>query len=1355
MPAAQEAPTHAEKTDRLSVISELQDIQRILLKENPRLDKLDGLITKAENMFKTLQTSTLGRIAGLQDEAKHASAQQEWKTWRDPRVVELESIRDKYDEKAGYVPPAPAPAPPDPSEVVKRKINNLIRDIERRITALKLEIQAESDTEVISTAVLAAYKERAHAIRLLIRPELAALYDELFVLLTPDTVVAAEQAMDTNTEEQNKNLDAAMMLLYRKKFTDSSFIGRPLHSSSPDHSLAGSGGESGSSSSRSNYPRYSYPKATPPTFNGDPLKFPQWMQEMKANIVKDQDDAYAIRMMAELSPLKDLPDLYQSQDEAWAHMKDRFANPALVSKQVISKFQGYTARTLEGPTQQAQVVFLHKLLQKTFLTLKIVKQEKQLTHQVAMITKAQDLIPARYAEDFTDLLVREEKKLVAPAFVLEPEDHYKLLSEFLRDLANKLETKHPELLVKRRTDPPPPPRERDRGRNNKGGGGGGGDPPGSIISHVDGAGKKTGQCGSGRHGQTVDDAPAQYQEAIRKAFQDIGPCPCCDAEGHVFENKKGGWAASSSLADCSMFINELKVNQRGDLLMKKGWCFKCLSWKHSGKDCKKEKEKWFCHIKNDKGNICGKMHSNWLHGCTARLSFLQISEVPGDQLVIPADAEEKKLREMLSRDVMLPIVEFQISKTVSTLILLDGGSTNSLITNSLARKLGLRPHQITQMVTLATKEPELMTLNYYGVVFELQDGPRLCVLLGVDRITSSPGQFSVAAAYREFPHLPKGVLDRKAGQVEILLAQDCPSLLPGDGTGRDQKGSLRVFSIPFASGKVLCGHHPDIKFVNPVRDEESLAMNQAKFDTSPSSLLPFRLPSQPDHLNLLDTPSFYEAETLGYSLPPLCTVRPGNTVKPHGKVKPEDFRDNERFKLLLKDIVAKEYGWDNALASIFANRALEIANTMAEWGGQMPEAKEEFDTETEAALQLTTETKVDLVQHTPGLENPADWPTRGNLEWRLMDLDSEYQLGPSYLRLDRPAWNISRSFVSTILQEERKKKFIEPLSDVHMNLLSSDSHGPLVRSSPFPVSEAQVPSRNCVYLAPFVYNAVIAQTGAQAILSGVNKIMADTNRWIKARNTVARCVQFWKSKDPARVHQNPSREKFRQAEWLCQLASMLELIAYLQAKKKRTEQRNPRVSDIVLLKYSQKYSKPGYRYDKVIKTMEDEASLVRDVVVATRSRRIKEKPDEYKPGPMDHQLVSIQRTVLLLPAKDLASLPEPRELHLCEESTEVPGLGPGDAPPRPPVSHSSSSQCASPLPSPPISTFPPSQLGPSSASQEAEVSSSASQEAEDSEVASLSHFINQVVTNTTVDLLEPFLCSDCGVREVVMYSGTF
>ena len=2210
MPGITEKPTHQEKTDRLNLDQEFADIERNLQKEAPRLDKLESWIDKTEGAFKVLQTTTMGRVASLQDEDKQKLASDEWKAWRDTRVERLESIKEKYDQKAGYVPPPKPVQPPSPVDAQKRRIASLVHDITAQTQNLLRDINKESDTAVLSSGTLALYTVKYQAIQKLVRPELADLYDKLYALLEGEQITAAQSAFEKQTQELRGALDGAMAILYKKKFADSSF-GQPLATSSPNHSMNVSGGDSASSSSNKG-PRYSYPKSTLPVFNGDPLKYPQWRKEYKECILKDVDDAFAVRILTENSPCKDLIALYTTQDECWTHMNDRFANPALVSKQVIRTFNEYTARTLEGPTHQAQVVSLHKLIQKTYLTLKIVGKEKQLTHQISMVTKAQDLLPPRYAEDFTDLLVKEERKLDVPSDGLEPEDHYKLLSDYVKDLANKLETKHPDLLTKKEKRDPPPPRLPGGGRNGRDGKGGESSTKGGFLGLVDTKQEKKGDGkgprGTSRIGSTVEDAPAHLQDKIKKSFEVIGPCPVCDSPGHVYEGKRGSWGASSSLADCPKYINELTVNQRGELLMQKGWCFKCLSWKHAGKDCKKDKKDWFCHVKEN-GKVCNKAHSNWLHGCTARLSFLQLDQVPGGQLMVPAGNEEQKLRDLLRRDVMLPIVEFHITDSISTLILLDTGATNSLITNKLAKKLRLKPYKVTQSVTLATKEPEVMTLSYYGVVFELETGPRLAVLLGVDRITSSPGKFSVEPAYREFPHIPRGALDRRPGQVEILLGMDNADLLPGGGLGRDQSGNLRVFSIPFSPGMVLTGHHPEIKFINPVRDESSLAMNSAQFQQVPTF-----------SFNVFDVPSFYEAEMLGYSLPPLCnncqscvqcTVRPGYTVretqelqlmrqniwhnaedntvtvsypvKPSGKVKPEHFRDNERqaitraestmrslksrgllaqyngcvkdyidrgvwrktsreeinawkakgnpvhfvahhgvekpdslstqlrivvdsslkncwsgprlselwckgpnyinelyqilvswreleqcgvfdlskayhslkttdkenfmrlvvwkeesgldweiflhtvvgmgdvpaslflelakeiasdlckaedtllakqirdlsyvddgifggsqadidrmrgeylqqedgswafngtisralrrvgfrekmiivsgekdprilaklgkvlglqwnatedtisfkltinftekkgaarvgpdlsdkdldkirsmtftkrlclqaaaqnfdplgmiaaftvrFKLLLKEIVAKEYGWDDplssefqdqwkkllcevlclpeltfprsithrlavarpeiiayadgstvafgsmvyvryklaeeaeasyhtafltsksrvtpkhgmtpprselqgliiavrlvdkiikafttrpqrvtiitdsqcsvaaldvnasSLATFFANRALEISNTMAEWGEQLSDAKVELEPEPDNSLQQSTVTMVDLVQHTPGMENPADWPTRGNLEWSKMDRDTEYQLGPAYLRLERTEWSISRSFVSSIPLEERRKKFMEPLSDVHVNLL----HGEMIKSS---IKGLHVPAdmfrhRNRIYLAPFVFSSVFAETKAGTVLSGVSSVMERTNRWPKARNIVARCIRFWKKKDPAVVRQNPSREEYRQAEWLCQLASMPELIKYLQAKKNleslaitfvaniaktrgrltkddmnramgfdsltvlpyqarlsyliavhahsqdhraggdtllrirrlgywivsgrrladkvardcllcrirtaRTQEqrmaslpaqisevpcrafshiaidfaggmkvkgvvnkraskicyplifqclntgclylglaqgystedfllqfeqfcairgtpvlvradmgsqlvaagkpgrvtrqnpskvsgdqegdlpsfpwdeikqnatakavefqhcatqaqwrngraeravaalkktlfhlskqpkgrdfnyaevccmlakaadvinqrpigvrhhsknhtgdfcvitpamllqggrvcsgdlheqdlchtmtpyarmalveetfqhwwkmwfdqvweslvpvkkwravhRNPKVDDIVLLKYSSKFSRPGFRYGVVIETMEDQDNLVRDVIVATRKKKPREKAEEYLPGPMDHQLVPVQRTVLLLPAEDRAGLPEPRDLHICEERLEIPEVSEGDAP-LPPSAHgptAPTSQCAQGPTDPssqcaPGPTAPSSQWSPPSDDPDATLPL-------DPEVAQLNHYLSQVVTQTEVDVMEPYTCMDCSVREVVM-----
>ena len=67
-------------------------------------------------------------------------------------------------------------------------------------------------------------------------------------------------------------------------------------------------------------------------------------------------------------------------------------------------------------------------------------------------------------------------------------------------------------------------------------------------------------------------------------------------------------------------------------------------------------------------------------------------------------------------------------------------------------------------------------------------------------------------------------------------------------------------------------------------------------------------------------------------------------------------------------------------------------------------------------------------------------------------------------------------------------------------------------------------------LAPFVFNSVFSEDGVRPLLLGVISVMERTNRWPKARNTVARCIRFWKKKDPAVVRQNPIREEYHQAE---------------------------------------------------------------------------------------------------------------------------------------------------------------------------------------------------------------------------------
>ena len=108
-------------------------------------------------------------------------------------------------------------------------------------------------------------------------------------------------------------------------------------------------------------------------------------------------------------------------------------------------------------------------------------------------------------------------------------------------------------------------------------------------------------------------------------------------------------------------------------------------------------------------------------------------------------------------------------------------------------------------------------------------------------------------------------------------------------------------------------------------------------------------------------------------------------------------------------------------------------------------------------------------------------------------------------------------------------------------------------------------------------------------------------------------------------------------------------------KKWRIEHRNVKVDDVVLLTYSSKVSAPTYRYGRVRQVHPDKHGVVRNVTVSTKSRRAREKPRELISTKLEHQMVPVQRLVMLLPVEEQSALPPASEsLHICEEDFRVP-----------------------------------------------------------------------------------------------------
>ena len=166
------------------------------------------------------------------------------------------------------------------------------------------------------------------------------------------------------------------------------------------------------------------------------------------------------------------------------------------------------------------------------------------------------------------------------------------------------------------------------------------------------------------------------------------------------------------------------------------------------------------------------------------------------------------------------------------------------------------------MVELAGELPRKQKVAYCSLSLRFPEMSCDLSLVGLDRITSSPGSFSVEKSYEVFPHVPPGSLDKPSGEVQLLIASDNIRLMPGGGLGPDQVDNLRVFDLPVAPYKVLMGSHPEISFTNPALTPLVQNYRAAQFTSLPPT--PGLLCS--NYVGL----DFLEAEALAVHLPAKC-----------------------------------------------------------------------------------------------------------------------------------------------------------------------------------------------------------------------------------------------------------------------------------------------------------------------------------------------------------------------------------------------------------------------------------------------------------------------------------------------------
>lgn len=241
-----------------------------------------------------------------------------------------------------------------------------------------------------------------------------------------------------------------------------------------------------------------------------------------------------------------------------------------------------------------------------------------------------------------------------------------------------------------------------------------------------------------------------------------------------------------SIHKCSVFHN-LEPTVKMDVLKKNFICFHCLGKGHSQKNCH---ERRTCFIKMKHGNVCGKPHHPKLH-------YL-FSQINPNEVNININKSENSILLMIGQ------VHCKDREIVT---LFDPGSTNSLITHSKARELGLCgiPYNIT-MVTVGNVCDTVSTKLYEVPLIDVTGKIRSVHCVGIDDITSEVKPVDISEIHYIFDVSTNTDILRPQGKVDLLIGADNCDMIP---SVVKTVGKLQLMKGPF--GYCIRGSHQNFK----------------------------------------------------------------------------------------------------------------------------------------------------------------------------------------------------------------------------------------------------------------------------------------------------------------------------------------------------------------------------------------------------------------------------------------------------------------------------------------------------------------------------------------------------------------
>ena len=758
----------AEQKARSSLDTNLAQLKRFKDAEiNEKKHKArERCLEKCWSFLKTAETLAQDRLNTLEGQEKNV-ALEEWFKYleaNEEEIQEQQIAHDKFESDAA--PPAAGDVASEAQVVAKKSmLLSKKNQVENGLVALRRELENIPDSQNLNKPQYHHYSLLLDSLRVVLYEDMDAYQQELLGLKPADA-----QTLSTTysgyVDPLYKDFQEVTLVLASKNIPDD-----VVFTSTPQNSILEPAGGAVGGQGVSKKSLYHYSKEKIPGFeSGDVGEYPGFKKEWEESVMPGQSDAWVIRNLQRLTPKEDDLSIFCTAKEAWAHLDAKYANPVAVSSTLMKDFLAVTK--LDGSNDQQRVLDLYLKVMKLHKRLTAVEEAEQLTNNMTAISHVLRLLPPKYNDEWAAM--RESQKDgddPNQSRRAKADELWKTLKDFLTKKKYAIEEYCPWTLDKAK------PSQQSSTSGKK-------------VNQVN---KKPASTPSSSAATSGQNNKLSSDEKIKKKQLEYGKCPACSGY-HTWKAVRGP-VASKRLADCPTY-RQMAIEDKVNFLVEKKCCIRCLDWTHTRDDCSIEPSKFKCTFKDSNDSPCGKDHHRMIHSSSnpaINLFSLSINSTMID-----------------SNPVLMMVVTVPISNTVSTVVLMDGGSNCSLITHALAEKLGLVGRFTTELVELAGEEPEWRETKYYILKLPLPDGgSRKMKLLGLERITSNDEPADVTPAYSLFPKAAAGSLDRPRGDVGILLGLDQNDLLPTGGSGENMVGRLRLMNTPW--GDIICGHHPKIK----------------------------------------------------------------------------------------------------------------------------------------------------------------------------------------------------------------------------------------------------------------------------------------------------------------------------------------------------------------------------------------------------------------------------------------------------------------------------------------------------------------------------------------------------------------